>query len=57
MEEAVAGRFVLTLQPAAHGDMSKSSYRSVEVANADSNSDAEKTEEIAHGDMNKQQVY
>ena len=33
MEEPVAGRFVLM-------------YRSVEVGNAESNSDAEKTEEI-----------
>ena len=55
MAEAVAGRFALTLQPAAHGDMSESFYPGVE--DGDFNSHAEKTEGIAAFEVSEECIY
>jgi len=55
MAEAVAGRFALTLQPAAHGDMSESFYPGVE--DGDFNSHAEKIEGIAAFEVSEECIY
>jgi len=55
MAVAAAGRFALTMQPAAHGDMSESFYPIVEDGYF--NSDAEKTKEIAGFEVSEECIY